>query len=208
MVEIGCIEIFNRVETAATSTLTSIPSARCRAKRKRFTGCRRFSCRTSRGLTSAPRKLLEFIGDSPLVAHNASFDFGFLNHELGRCGRPAVCTSRWCARWCWRARVIPAPRTASMHVARGSESTARAGEARRLGRRAIAGAGLCRIDRGGRSASAWSHDPERIGHPGYGQTVTVREPRLPRPHHAAVEELERHRAFIAKLVNPLWARFA
>ena len=34
--------------------------------------------------------LLEFLGDSPLVAHNASFDFGFLNMELQRCGRPTV----------------------------------------------------------------------------------------------------------------------
>ena len=42
----------------------------------------------------------------------------------------------------------------------------------------------------------------------YGRTVTIRELRSARPHHAAVEELERHRAFIAKLVNPLWARFA
>jgi DNA polymerase-3 subunit epsilon len=38
--------------------------------------------------------------------------------------------------------------------------------------------------------------------------VTVREPRPARPHTAALEELERHRAFIAQLVNPLWARFA
>ena len=41
-----------------------------------------------------------------------------------------------------------------------------------------------------------------------GNTVTVREPRIARPHHAAIEELERHRAFITKLANPLWARFA
>jgi DNA polymerase-3 subunit epsilon len=33
-------------------------------------------------------------------------------------------------------------------------------------------------------------------------------PRPARPHYAAAEELERHRAFIAKLANPLWARFA
>jgi DNA polymerase-3 subunit epsilon len=39
-------------------------------------------------------------------------------------------------------------------------------------------------------------------------TVTVREPRIPRPHRAAAEELERHRAFISKLPNALWARFA
>jgi DNA polymerase-3 subunit epsilon len=38
--------------------------------------------------------------------------------------------------------------------------------------------------------------------------VVTREPRPARPHFAAVEELERHRAFIARLVNPLWARFA
>jgi DNA polymerase-3 subunit epsilon len=38
--------------------------------------------------------------------------------------------------------------------------------------------------------------------------VTVREPRPARPHAAAEEELARHRAFISKLVNPLWARFA
>ena len=38
--------------------------------------------------------------------------------------------------------------------------------------------------------------------------VLVREPRPARPHFAAVEELERHRAFIARLVDPLWARFA
>jgi DNA polymerase-3 subunit epsilon len=39
-------------------------------------------------------------------------------------------------------------------------------------------------------------------------TVKVREPRPARPHHAHAAELERHRAFIAKLINPLWARFA
>jgi DNA polymerase-3 subunit epsilon len=41
-----------------------------------------------------------------------------------------------------------------------------------------------------------------------GDTVTVREPRPARPHYAAADELERHRAFIARLVDPLWARFA
>jgi DNA polymerase-3 subunit epsilon len=38
--------------------------------------------------------------------------------------------------------------------------------------------------------------------------VTAREPLPARPHFALPEELERHRAFISKLVSPLWARFA
>jgi DNA polymerase-3 subunit epsilon len=38
--------------------------------------------------------------------------------------------------------------------------------------------------------------------------IVVREPRPARPHAALAEELERHRAFIAQLVNPLWERFA
>ena len=41
-----------------------------------------------------------------------------------------------------------------------------------------------------------------------GRPVTVREPRVPRPHFASAEELERHRAFIAHMASPLWERFA
>ncbi len=39
-------------------------------------------------------ELLAFIGEDPLVAHNAEFDFGFLNAELARLKRPSVCLSR------------------------------------------------------------------------------------------------------------------
>ena len=39
--------------------------------------------------------LLSFIDDAPIVAHNAAFDRGFLNHELDRAGLPALPDSRW-----------------------------------------------------------------------------------------------------------------
>jgi len=50
-------------------------------------------------------------------------------------------------------------------------------------------------------------DTEDVGLSPIAGSVNVREPRIARPHFAAVEELERHRAFISKLVNPLWERF-
>lgn len=39
-------------------------------------------------------EMLAFFGDGPLVAHNAAFDFGFLDAELGRIKRPALDRSR------------------------------------------------------------------------------------------------------------------
>jgi DNA polymerase-3 subunit epsilon len=39
-------------------------------------------------------QFLDFLGDSPLVAHNAAFDFGFLDAELGRINRPPLDRAR------------------------------------------------------------------------------------------------------------------
>jgi DNA polymerase III subunit epsilon len=38
---------------------------------------------------------LAFVEGAPLVAHNAAFDRGFVNHELGRAGRPELPLEQW-----------------------------------------------------------------------------------------------------------------
>ena len=38
---------------------------------------------------------LAFVEDAPLVAHNAAFDRGFVNHELGRTGRAGLPARQW-----------------------------------------------------------------------------------------------------------------
>jgi DNA polymerase-3 subunit epsilon len=39
-------------------------------------------------------QFLDFVQDSPLVAHNAGFDMGFINMELERCGKPPIDPNR------------------------------------------------------------------------------------------------------------------
>lgn len=39
-------------------------------------------------------ELLDFFGDAPLIAHNAPFDFGFLNAEFARLGKPILAAER------------------------------------------------------------------------------------------------------------------
>jgi len=39
-------------------------------------------------------EMLDFFGDGPLIAHNAPFDFGFLNAEFSRVGRPMLPAAR------------------------------------------------------------------------------------------------------------------
>ncbi len=94
MVEIGCVELYNRVETGRTFHSYFNPGRSMPSEAEAVHGL------SERFLSDKPvfedmcESLLDFIGDSPLVAHNATFDFGFINHELGGCGRPTVCHSR------------------------------------------------------------------------------------------------------------------
>ena len=72
MVEIGCVEIFNRVETGRHFHAYFYPGARHAVRgRDGAWPHQRLSCPTSRCLSEKAEELLEFIEDSPLVAHNA-----------------------------------------------------------------------------------------------------------------------------------------
>lgn len=90
MVEIGCIEMVNRVATGRTFHAYFNPDRDMPAAAEAVHGL------SITFLSDKPRfheraaELLEFLGDSPLVAHNAGFDFGFLNTELEMCGLDPV----------------------------------------------------------------------------------------------------------------------
>lgn len=94
LVEIGCIEMVNRVTTGATFHCYLNPDRDMPAAAQAVHGL------SAAFLADKPRfhekagEFLEFIGDSMLVAHNAGFDFGFINMELEACGLDPVSKTR------------------------------------------------------------------------------------------------------------------
>jgi len=94
MVEIGCVELVNRIETGRTFHAYFHPERAMPPGAYAIHGLSEAFLSDKPLFSAGAAALLEFLGDAPLVAHNASFDFGFLNGELGRCGRDAVCHSR------------------------------------------------------------------------------------------------------------------
>jgi len=94
LVEIGCVEIVNRVETGRTFHAYCHPERPMAPEAQAIHGLSDAFLADKPRFTELCEDLLAFIDDSPLVAHNASFDFGFLNGELKRCGRPIVSLDR------------------------------------------------------------------------------------------------------------------
>ncbi len=94
MVEIGCVELVNRVETGRTFHAYFHPERDMPAEAERVHGLSATFLAKHPVFAAGVAALLDFIGDAPLVAHNAGFDFSFLNGELERCGTTAVCRSR------------------------------------------------------------------------------------------------------------------
>ena len=94
LVEIGCIEMVNRVVTGRTFHAYFNPDRDMPAAAEAVHGL------SAAFLSDKPRfheragEFLEFIGDSMLVAHNAGFDFGFINTELEMCGLEPVSRTR------------------------------------------------------------------------------------------------------------------
>jgi DNA polymerase-3 subunit epsilon len=208
IVEIGCIEMLNRAETGRHFHAYFNPERPMPAGAEAVHGL------TDVFLSDKPRfgdrveELLDFIEDSPLVAHNASFDFGFLNSELGICGRPVICMSRMVDTLALaRSRHPGAKHSLDALCTRfGVDRSRRTKHGALLDAQLLAQVYI-ELTGGRQIGLGLVEDTEDSQIVEVEGTVTVRQPRIPRPHSAAVEELERHRAFISKLVNPLWARF-
>jgi DNA polymerase III subunit epsilon len=94
LVEIGCVEIFNRMPTGQIFHCYFNPERDMPAEAFAVHGLSSEFLATKPLFAEAVDEFLMFIGDAPLVIHNASFDVGFINAELDRIKRPGISKER------------------------------------------------------------------------------------------------------------------
>lgn len=213
LVEIGCIELVNRVETGRHFHCYINPERAMPAEAQAVHGLSDVFLSDKPAFGMVVTDFLEFIGDAPMVAHNARFDFGFINHELAQLGLEPVALSRM---------------VDTLEIARGRHPGAKHSLDALCSRYGI--------DRSQRTLHGALIDAqllaqlyvELLGGRQIGlelvaeslvDTSTISEPdswqsrpavpvsrvqRVPRSFPPSVDELARHAAFIAKLSDPLW----
>jgi DNA polymerase-3 subunit epsilon len=90
LVEIGCVEIFNRMPTGQSYHVYINPERDMPAEAFAVHGLSTEFLATKPLFTEVVDEFLAFIADAPLVIHNASFDISFINAELERIKRSAI----------------------------------------------------------------------------------------------------------------------
>ena len=206
LVEIGCIEMVNRVPTGRTFHAYFNPDRSMPIEAERVHGLSEAFLADKKRFHEHALELIEFLEDSPLVAHNAQFDFGFLNYELGVCGHPEVVLERMIDTLVLARRRHPGAKHSldALCMRYGIDRSHRVRHGALLDAELLAQV-YVELTGGRQIGLALAAE--------VASTIEVaafrprqREFRAPRPHSASAEELARHKAFLETLDSALWAQ--
>ncbi len=212
MVEIGCVEMVNRVETGATFHAWFNPQRDMPAAAEAVHGLSAAFLADKPLFAAKAEELLAFVGDAPLVAHNASFDFGFLNTELTLCGRDPISLERMVDTVAIARRKHPGAKLSldALCSRYGIDRSHRVKHGALLDAELLAQVYVELT--GGRQiglelaadAAAHAHGVTPVENAA--AVKAERTFRAPRPHAATPDELARHQAFVARIKSPLWGK--
>ena len=205
MVEIGCLELFNLVPTGKTFHAYFNPERDMPAGAEAVHGLSAAFLSDKPLFRELADDLLAFIGDAPLVAHNAGFDFGFLNAELAACARDAICLTRMVDTVAIAKKRHPGAKLSldALCTRYGIDRSHRVKHGALLDAELLA---QVYVElRGGRQIGlGLAAEPAAPAAEVVMLRKAVGERREPRPHAASAEELARHRGFIGKIAGALW----
>lgn len=87
IIEIGALEMINHVPTGKTFHIYINPERDIEADAMAVHGITNERVANEPVFADIVDDFISFIGDAPLVIHNAPFDMGFINAEFEKCGR-------------------------------------------------------------------------------------------------------------------------
>ncbi|MCX7285673.1 MAG: DNA polymerase III subunit epsilon [Novosphingobium sp.] len=213
LVEIGCIEMVNLVPTGEVFHCYFNPERDMPAEAEAVHGLSITFLADKPKFAQKAAAFLEFVGDSPLVAHNAGFDFGFINNELEMCGLDPVSRDRMVDTVAIARRKHPGAKLSldALCSRYGIDRSHRTKHGALLDAELLAQLYVELL--GGRQIGLElaAEVAARAGPVVTRETVMVsssvpRPFRSPRPHAASAEELARHAAFMAGFSEPIWSR--
>ncbi|MBH1993276.1 MAG: DNA polymerase III subunit epsilon [Sphingomonadaceae bacterium] len=206
MVEIGCIELINRVPSGRTFHAYYNPQRDMPAAAEAVHGLSSQFLRDKPLFVSGVEELLAFLEDSPLVAHNARFDFGFLNHELRLCARPDVSLDRMIDTVAIARTLHPGAKHSldALCTRYGIDRSHRVKHGALLDAELLAQLYI-ELTGGRQIGLGLAREEEKAGiGMELAASAIVRPVRPARVFEPSAEELERHARFIATLEKPLW----
>ena len=90
VIEVAAVELFNLLPTGEAFHSVIDPERDIPAEASRIHGFTNGDVAGKPKFAAIADQLLKFLGDADIIAHNAPFDFGFLDAELFRCQRPPL----------------------------------------------------------------------------------------------------------------------
>ncbi len=203
VVEIGCIELVNHVATGREFHAYLNPERDMPAEAEAVHGLSAEFLSDKPLFAAIVDDFLAFLGDAPVVAHNAGFDMGFINAELRRVNRAPLLSDRAIDTVLLARRKFPGAQASLDALCRRFQidTSARTKHGALLDAQLLAQVYLELI--GGREPGLALAVSETIT---VSVTAVERTMREPRPHGPSPEELAAHATFIATIKNALWSR--
>lgn len=207
VVEIGCLELVNQVPTGETYHTYLNPERPMPEAAFRIHGLSDEFLKDKPRFVEVADRFLAFLGDSPLIIHNAEFDMRFINYELDQIGAAFIPMERAIDTVRIARQKYPgAPASLDALCKRFNiDNSARDLHGALLDAQLLAEVYLQLL--GGRQTGLELEADLGIGSaliPTSG--IAARPVRPAREFEIPIEELEAHRAFVAKLKDPLWLR--
>ena len=206
IVEIGCVEMFNHLPTGEVFHRYLNPERDMPEEAFKVHGLSADFLADKPLFAQVASDFLEFIGDAPLVIHNAEFDMRFINAELARLGFPTLPMSRSIDTVVMARKRFPGAQANLDALCRRFEidNAHRTKHGALLDAELLADVYLQLI--GGRQPGLELGGVGKSGAQTSNAIKVERVARPARPHSPTEEEAAAHAAFVGKLKGAIWLR--